>query len=496
MNRNMEAILGACIQQAADAHGIAKLTDIGNLLRDRGVDYKALGWPKLSMALQEYPDTISLWLDSSFSPPVAFARWIGPALGDNAAGDEFAQATTDNGSRKESAHGASDGVPCEEPGQDATEDATRGDAKPAAADGALRDVSAHGTESAARSGGTADGTEGPAAQVVSPERKPVPARKAGGPLAAHPGNELTRWAYLVHIPTMLADLSRIALPEVWNVPGSADEDSAILLSYLKYTFVRLRREGKVCEDVEHGIAAFHTGLVDHRYEPIYAVFEPNHSQNFVQKWKLNGFCIAGEDAAGKRLVAAFNPLPEPAVYFRSLHDMFYDIGAPEPIMDYEHILLENVDRLPKSYLLEYCTSDSELAAFIRSTPYERGLSADQYHAELATRIRADLRYYRRLIGRFKEAVAIALKRVRWNYKTAIPMYYPVRNIMSLLLPLSLVEDDQADVALVVERLENGNYLGHTILTLQMAYNNARLVCRLESDWLRVDAGHFGSWPEL
>ena len=315
-------------------------------------------------------------------------------------------------------------------------------------------------------------------------------------MAAHPGNELTRWAYLVHIPKMLADLSRLALPEVWNVPGSTDEDSAILLSYLKYTFVRLRREGKVCEDPERGIAAFHTGLVDHRYEPIYALFEPNHSQNFIQKWKLSGFCIAGEDAGGKRLVAAFNPLPEPAVYFQSLHDMFYDIGAPEPIMDVEHILLENVDRLPKHYLLEYCTTDSELAAFIRSTPYERGLSADLYHAELAARIKADMRYYRRLIGRFKEAVGIALKRVRWNYKTAIPMYYPVRNIMSLLLPLSLVDDDQADVALVVERLENGNYLGHTILTLQMAYNNARLVCRLESDWLRVDAGQFGSWPEL
>ncbi len=455
MNRNIETVLGECIQQAADANGIAKLADIGSLLRDKGVDYKALGWPKLSMALQEYPDAISLWLDSSFTPPVAFARWIKPADGETSQHEDPAEATVAS-----------------------------------SVDTAIEAAVPSGAAMAS------DAAESSASPASAPERKPLPARKANGPLAAHPGNELTRWAYLVHIPTMLADLARIALPEVWNVPGSTDEDSAILLSYLKYTFVRLRREGKVCEDPEHGIAAFHTGLVDHRYEPIYALFEPNHSQNFVQKWKLNGFCIAGEDAAGKRLVASFNPLPEPAVYFRSLHDMFYDIGAPEPIMDYEHILLENVDRLPKSYLLEYCTSDSDLAAFIRSTPYERGVSADQYHAELAARIRADMRYYRRLIGRFKEAVAIALKRVRWNYKTAIPMYYPVRNIMSLLLPLSLVDDDQADVALVVERLENGNYLGHTILTLQMAYNNARLVCRLESDWLRVDAGHFGAWPEL
>ena len=63
------------------------------------------------------------------------------------------------------------------------------------------------------------------------------------------------------------------------------------------------------------------------------------------------------------------------------------------------------------------------------------------------------------------------------------MYYPNRNIMSLLLPLSLVRDDQVDVALVVERMPSGNYQGQTILTLAMAYSNARLVCRLENDWL-------------
>jgi hypothetical protein len=175
--------------------------------------------------------------------------------------------------------------------------------------------------------------------------------------------------------------------------------------------------------------------------------------------------------------------------------MFYDIGAPEPIMDYEHILLENVERLPRDFLLEYC-NDADLEAFIRSSPYELGLSALTYHEQLAERIRKDMRFYRRLIGRFREAVSLALKRVRWNYKTAIPMYFPTRNIMSLLLPLSLVEDDLADVALVVERLDNGNYLGHTILTLQMAYNNARLVCRLESDWLKVGAERFGVFPEL
>lgn len=58
--------------------------------------------------------------------------------------------------------------------------------------------------------------------------------------------------------------------------------------------------------------------------------------------------------------------------------------------------------------------------------------------------------------------------------------------MSLLLPLCLNEDNRADVALVVQRMESGNYQGQTILTLPQAYLDARLVCRPDSDWLRVD----------
>ena len=55
--------------------------------------------------------------------------------------------------------------------------------------------------------------------------------------------------------------------------------------------------------------------------------------------------------------------------------------------------------------------------------------------------------------------------------------------MSLLLPLALVDDEKVDIALVVEKTESGNYLGHTILPLEWAYSNARLVCRPDSDWL-------------
>uniref|UniRef100_UPI00386DD29D DUF3825 domain-containing protein n=1 Tax=Ruminococcus sp. TaxID=41978 RepID=UPI00386DD29D len=76
---------------------------------------------------------------------------------------------------------------------------------------------------------------------------------------------------------------------------------------------------------------------------------------------------------------------------------------------------------------------------------------------------------------------------KWNYKTAIPIYYPRVNNISLLLPLCLTNNDnKADVALVIQKLDTGNYQGQTILTLDMAYQDARQICRPNSEWLTTE----------
>jgi hypothetical protein len=50
-----------------------------------------------------------------------------------------------------------------------------------------------------------------------------------------------------------------------------------------------------------------------------------------------------------------------------------------------------------------------------------------------------------------------------------------------------------DLALVVERTASGAYQGQTVLPLNQAYSNSRLVCRPDSDWLRTDTVEaFGS----
>ena len=98
---------------------------------------------------------------------------------------------------------------------------------------------------------------------------------------------------------------------------------------------------------------------------------------------------------------------------------------------------------------------------------------------------------RRLTNRLNDAIELAQKRAQWNYRTAVPAYYPTKGTMTLLLPLDLTDDERPDVALVSELMPTGVYVGHTILTMRMAYNNARLVSRPDSDWLNTGVKLFG-----
>ena len=62
----------------------------------------------------------------------------------------------------------------------------------------------------------------------------------------------------------------------------------------------------------------------------------------------------------------------------------------------------------------------------------------------------------------------------------LPQYH--RGQLQLLLPLCLSRPEQADLALVVVKVEQV-YRGSTVLTLDMAYNNARLIARPDTEWL-------------
>lgn len=78
------------------------------------------------------------------------------------------------------------------------------------------------------------------------------------------------------------------------------------------------------------------------------------------------------------------------------------------------------------------------------------------------------------------AIEYAKVRIKENYKAAVPQYF--NGNIQFLIPISLGDPSVVDLSLAVGK-DGGIYTGHTCLTLDMAYNNARLIAKPESDWL-------------
>jgi hypothetical protein len=222
-------------------------------------------------------------------------------------------------------------------------------------------------------------------------------------------------------------------------------------------------------------------LIDELYDPIYALFSRN--RRGTPPWYYYDFCVPGKGPSGKQLTAVFDPLPEPAQYFSSNFEMLLDTSKDIHV-DHAHVIIDGVKRgrFPYEFLFRHQPKDFAWQDYRRAPSTER----TAFLKKLGDAIKSDNQCMREMRNRLQDALELAEKRVRWNFKTAIPQYYPKYDIMSLLLPSALVEDDIVDIALVVTQNPSGSYQGRTVLPLEWAYQNARLVCRPESEWLTPD----------
>ena len=237
--------------------------------------------------------------------------------------------------------------------------------------------------------------------------------------------------YFGDINKRYAELANLS-PENWNINGRTD--NSILRNYLKYTYKKLEEEGKIIKKPEYCL--FNTGLFTEYYEPIYVFLEPNTAGG-AQPFYLKGFYTPYELGA-----LGINELPERANYFEHPELLVFDAKCQINVQ-YKHILSDsnNVDRIPKSI------KDAKNIQYI-----------------------------------FCGAIDTMQKRVAANYKIAVPQYFNGK--IQLLLPLCLIDPKTPDLALVVTKNLTGNfYQGHTCLTLEMAYNNARLIAKPDSNWL-------------
>lgn len=240
-------------------------------------------------------------------------------------------------------------------------------------------------------------------------------------------------------------LAHMAKDEDWSfhrqefINQYQHQNFPILTNYLNYTFLRLQEEGKIKLSDDGDKACFNTGLQTPRGKDVFATFFKNKQaeERNQPDWTLYAFV----DSYSTKL-EPFTPLPDIASYISDVNDLVfnttYDI---EPNL--EHFLTHNEERLPEV-----------LQGNIR-------MAENVINGELQS-----------LKGRIKR-----------NYKIAIPHWYEGR--IQLLLPLILTNDEgMADLALVVARDDQRKiYRGKTILTMDMAYVDARLITKPADDWL-------------
>ena len=78
------------------------------------------------------------------------------------------------------------------------------------------------------------------------------------------------------------------------------------------------------------------------------------------------------------------------------------------------------------------------------------------------------------------AVELARRKAQIDWILAVPQIFQGR--VQYLLPIHLTNMEKPDLAMALS-INEGYYLGHTCLTLEMAYQNARLLARPTAVWL-------------
>lgn len=296
------------------------------------------------------------------------------------------------------------------------------------------------------------------------------------------------WDFAYVSDSAYKQLMDLALPEPWSFTDR-DGGHEILSWYLNGTFLHLLDEEKIRygQDAQGKFAVFCTGLVNRNFEDIYCFCEPNSKAK--AEWIVKSFCTKGSGNAGKRLVRAFGTdMPQRAVYYPTLTDVVYD-GSFELVPDFEHLMLR-WNRVEPSALRVLFAGSAEAAPLIDEAERESDPKKRQELLEpLKGIVDGDERLRRSLWRALSDACELAQTRARYMFSSAIPSWNPKRSKggeVFFCLPLSLVDVDRVDAVLVARRIEVQRdgapycyYEGETIYSLQMAYEHARTLQRVD-----------------
>ena len=259
--------------------------------------------------------------------------------------------------------------------------------------------------------------------------------------------DLFQFAYIPSWYEQLYELSQMAAPEPWRfrqpLYETQNTETPILERYINQVF-RKQAVGYSCAPegqagqifyLNQEFACFHTGLNTKDYKSIYMCFSRNKRLDSLRKWCFKGFTT--EDSPWFKQVPL---LPLRPTYAMRQWMTYYD-PEWEIRVNASHILEdeENAARLPES---------------IRSA----------WNLPLL----------------LETAVELARRKAMTDWSLAVPQIFQSR--VQYLLPIHLTNMERPDLAMALSIME-GYYIGHTCLTLEMAYQNARLLARPTAGWL-------------
>ena len=259
-------------------------------------------------------------------------------------------------------------------------------------------------------------------------------------------SDLFTFAYVPYYNKAIEYLAEnLADSEDWDFSDVTIKNYSILKNYIEHIFRKIQSEKKILYTNDNSYACFNTGLVTKNLEQIYAYFQAYNNSKKELHVDHQPFCFKAflKESDAQFLKIFPNNHPDIANFFEKPEDLIFNPRC-KIIPQLDHILDDNLERFPQSI---------------------------QDLDENARR--------RRLEGAIEEV----RKRVKTNYKLAVPQYY--KDHIQLLLPLNLTAGSpNPDLALAIYKISKDTYTARTCLTLKMAYNNARLIVKPQSVWLK------------
>lgn len=241
-------------------------------------------------------------------------------------------------------------------------------------------------------------------------------------------------------------LAKMAQPEKWTYNKVKKTDPyRILRNYIEFTYNRIDEEHKFIFSKDGKYKCMNTGLLTVYNQEIVAIFCRN-SMEGKQPWFLNGFFKETD----KFFTTNFSSMPLLADYAENVKDLIYDKSL-ELNLKKEHIIDDNFERFS-----------------------EAGYASKE------------------LISILLDSAKVSLeKKLKRNFKLALPFYY--RNTetgetkVQLLAPLYL-PGAPVRLALVLNKIQseaNEYYEGVTVLPVEWAYMNSRLIVKPDEEWAKI-----------